>query len=123
MNARKSSGFSRTNTGPIVTNMNRADATFANEEGEETPIVRLNQGMAHALSDPSRMQATVNNNFLAAPSTRHRTASMPEAVENPVQQDASMHEPWNARSSIATATFNPQGARPFLKALLPQAVP
>ncbi|SPO32181.1 uncharacterized protein UTRI_02738 [Ustilago trichophora] len=111
INSRKSSGFSRTNTGPIVTNMNRADVAFANEEGEETPIVRLGHNLSHAGSDPSRLQATVNNNFLAAPSSRHRTTSLPEALENTLPEDANMQEPWHARTSMAAATFNNQAAR------------
>lgn len=111
MNARKSSGFSRTNTGPIVTNMNRSDIAFANEEGEETPIVRLNQQVAHAGSDPTKMQATVNNNYLAAPQSRHRTTSLPEALENPMADDANMQESWNSRNPAAAASFNNQNAR------------
>lgn len=111
MTSRKSSGFSRTNTGPIVTDMNRSDVTFANEEGEETPIVRLNHNVAHAGNDPTRLPGTVNNNFLAAPQSRHRTTSLPEAVETGLPDDANMQESWNTRNSIATSTFNPQSAR------------
>lgn len=112
INSSKSSGFSRTNTGPIVTNMNRSDIAFANEEGEETPIVRLNNhSLTHAGSDPTRLQATVNINYLAAPSSRHRTTSLPEALDNAIPEDTSMQEPWNARSAMTNATFQPQNAR------------
>ncbi|SAM63464.1 uncharacterized protein UBRO_03717 [Ustilago bromivora] len=112
INSRKSSGFSRTNTGPIVTNINRSDVTFANEEGEETPIVRLNNhNVNHARSDPSRLQATVNNHYLAAPSSRHRTTSLPEAPDNTIPEDSAMQEPWNARTAMSNTTFQPQNAR------------
>lgn len=100
MPARKSSGFSRTNTGPIVTNVNRSGMAFANEDGEQTPIVRINQHqLTHAESDPSRM--LINDHFLAAPQSRHRATSLPEALEETLSDDAHMQTPWNARSSIA----------------------
>ncbi|SNX83599.1 uncharacterized protein MEPE_02306 [Melanopsichium pennsylvanicum] len=128
--SRKSSGFSRTNTGPIVTNMSRSDAAFVDEEGEETPIVRLHHNNAHAGSDPSRLQATVNNNFLAAPHSRHRTTSLPEALENTLPDDANIQEPWNPRTSVATAAFNNQAVRQFqqasastINAMMPPAKP
>lgn len=107
INSRKSSGFSRTNTGPIVTNMNRSDVAFANEEGEQTPIVRLNPNMSHAASDPVRMQSMINNNnnnnnnFLTPPHTRHRTTSLPEALEETLADDPNMQASWNPRSAIA----------------------
>ncbi|SJX66010.1 uncharacterized protein SRS1_13452 [Sporisorium reilianum f. sp. reilianum] len=101
MTARKSSGFSRTNTSPIVTNMNRSALAFTNEEGEETPIVRLNHNLGHADSDPSRMQAMVNDSFLAPPHTRHRTTSLPEALDDTLADDPTMQTSWNARSSMA----------------------
>lgn len=102
MTSRKSSGFSRTNTGPIVTDMTRSDLTFANEEGEQTPIVRLNNSLAHAATDPSRMQAMVNNHFLAPPQSRHRTASLPEGIEETLADDPNLQASWNARSSIGS---------------------
>ncbi|EST05779.1 Zn(2)-C6 fungal-type DNA-binding domain protein [Kalmanozyma brasiliensis GHG001] len=95
MPSRKSSGFSRTNTGPIVTNMNRSGMAFANEEGEETPIVRLSQHqLTHADSDPSRM--LINDHFLAAPQHRHRATSLPEALEETLPDN--VQTPWNERS-------------------------
>ncbi|GAC72377.1 hypothetical protein PANT_7d00069 [Moesziomyces antarcticus T-34] len=97
MPARKSSGFSRTNTGPIVTNIDRANVAFANDEGEETPIVRLNN---HLATDASKLHTNANNNFLAAPHSRHRTTSMPEAVEE------TMHEPWHQRSHAPQNAFD-----------------
>ncbi|KAJ9478687.1 hypothetical protein PHBOTO_002190 [Pseudozyma hubeiensis] len=121
MNSSKSSGFSRTNTGPIVTNMNRSNMAFANEEGEETPIVRLNHNLTHATSDPTRMQAMINssNNFLADSHSRHRTASLPEALEETLVDDANMHTSWNARSSLA-----PQSSRqPPANAMMPPPRP
>ena len=101
MPARKSSGFARTNTGPIVTNMNRSALAFANEEGEETPIVRLNQSLGHSESDPSRMPPIVDNGLLSAPQTRHRTTSLPEGLEETLAEGANAQAPWNARPSMA----------------------
>lgn len=109
--SRKSSGFGRTNTGSIVTNMNRSDMRYANEEGEETPIVRLNHNPGHAGSDPSVLQSVANNGFLAAPQSRHRATSLPEAHEHSMAGDANMQEAWDTRSSIPTATLNEQAQR------------
>lgn len=103
MGARKSSGFARTNTGSIVTDINRSDTRYLNEEGEETPIVRLNPNLVHADSDPSRLQSATNSSFLAAPQSRHRTTSLPEAHEHAMAEDANMQEPWSTRAPIATS--------------------
>ncbi|PWZ01622.1 hypothetical protein BCV70DRAFT_210802 [Testicularia cyperi] len=104
MPSRKSSGFSRTNTGPIVTNMDRASATFLNEEGEETPIVRIGHVAQHSATGPARVPATTTQGgFLSAPQTRHRTTSLPETAENSGSNDAAMADSWNHRGHPATS--------------------
>ncbi|TKY87749.1 hypothetical protein EX895_003330 [Sporisorium graminicola] len=123
--ARKSSGFSRTNTGPIVTNMNRSGLAFANEEGEETPVVRLNQNLGHADSDPSRMQGMVNDSFLAPPHSRHRTASLPEALDETLAQDPTMQTSWTARSSMGAPSSRqlPHSSMAAANAMMPPPRP
>lgn len=125
MTARKSSGFSRTNTGPIVTNMNRSGLAFANEEGEETPIVRLNHNLGHADSDPSRMQAMINDSFLAPPHSRHRTTSLPEALDETLAEDPTMQTSWNSRSSMGAPPSRqlPQSSMTSANAMMPPPRP
>ncbi|KAN0060038.1 hypothetical protein ACQY0O_008011 [Thecaphora frezii] len=94
----RSSGFARTNTGSIVTNIDRQGATFTNEEGEETPIVRVTNHFAQATGlDPRNPHVPVDGHALATPSARQRTASLPQADHEPSMGDSEMSAPWDAR--------------------------
>ena len=97
---RRSSGFSRTNTGSIVTNVNRANANFDNEEGEETPIVRVTNSFAQATGlDPSRnVQQPPNTDYLSTPGSRQRTTSLPHNLDGATGSmgDSEMSDAWGA---------------------------
>ncbi|EPQ29885.1 uncharacterized protein PFL1_02558 [Pseudozyma flocculosa PF-1] len=96
--ASRSSGFSRTNTGSIVTNMDKQGARYAQDEGEETPIVRVTNSFAQATGlEPRDPHDPSTSHHLTTPGGRQKATSLPHPGDGHTLGDSDMSDGWNPR--------------------------